>query len=67
MADQANPARLLRRASVLDRTGQSNSTLERAMRSGVFPRPVKIGPRAVAWPESAVNAWIEQRIRGVTP
>jgi prophage regulatory protein len=27
-----------------------------------FPRPLKIGPRASAWVESEVIAWIESRI-----
>jgi prophage regulatory protein len=32
------------------------------MKAGTFPKPVKIGERAVAWPESEINAWLEQRI-----
>ena len=27
-----------------------------------FPKPIKIGGRAVAWLESEVDAWIAQRI-----
>ena len=27
-----------------------------------FPRPTKLGPRAVAWVESEVDAWIDARI-----
>ena len=27
-----------------------------------FPKQVKIGPKAVAWVESEVDQWIEQRI-----
>lgn len=27
-----------------------------------FPKPVRLGPRAVGWLESEVDAWIESRI-----
>lgn len=29
-----------------------------------FPLPVKLSRRAVAWPESAVQAWIQSQIEG---
>ena len=32
-----------------------------AMARGDFPRPLKIGKRAVAWPKSAIDEWIETR------
>ena len=28
---------------------------------GRFPRPVKIGRRAVAWPKSIIDEWIRAR------
>ena len=31
------------------------------MQRGNFPRPVKLGKRAVAWPKSAIDDWIEER------
>lgn len=27
-----------------------------------FPKPIKIGGRAVAWVESEIDAWIESRV-----
>lgn len=54
--------RLIRLAEVLDRTALSRATLYRMMDKCKFPRPVKIGDSAVAWPESAVNEWIVGRI-----
>lgn len=58
--------RILRRPQVLDATGLSSSALERALRSGAFPQPIKLLPhpkaRAVGWPESAVQAWIAERV-----
>ena len=32
-----------------------------AMARDAFPRPVKIGLRAVGWPESDVNRWLDER------
>lgn len=55
-------ARILRRREVESRTGLPTSTLYDYMADGRFPRPVKLGPRAVGWPEEAVDRWIEDRI-----
>jgi prophage regulatory protein len=33
------------------------------MRVGDFPAAVPLGPRAVAWVESEIEIWIEDRIR----
>lgn len=53
--------RLLRRPEVLSTTGMATSTLYDAMARGAFPRPVKIGLRAVGWPESDVKRWLDDR------
>ena len=39
----------------------SRSHIYRLMQKGDFPRPVRIGPAAVRWRESEVNAWVESR------
>lgn len=52
---------LLRRQQVLNRVGFSRSTLYSYMSRNLFPRPIRIGVRAVAWSEPAINAWIEER------
>ena len=54
-------SRLLRRPEVEARTGLARSTLYAAMAEGTFPRPVRIGRRAVAWPEDAVEQWVAHR------
>lgn len=56
--------RLLRRREVENRTGLSRSTIYLWMSDGLFPKPRKIGPRAVAWRESDIQEWIEQRPEG---
>lgn len=51
----------LRRPAVEDLTGLSRSTLYDMMDRNEFPRPVRIGRRAVAWPESKIIEWLAQR------
>ena len=53
------PDLLLRRADVERRTGLSCTTIYRLMRAGAFPEPVRVGPRAVRWPASEIEAWRE--------
>jgi prophage regulatory protein len=54
---------LLRLPVVRARTGLSRSSIYARVAAGTFPRPIAIGPRAVAWPSDAVDAWIGERIR----
>ena len=53
--------KLLRRPTVEDLTGLSRSTIYEMMTREDFPRPLKIGRRAVAWRESEILEWIEDR------
>lgn len=53
---------ILRRPSVMAMTGLSCSTIYDMMAKGQFPRPVRIGVRAVGWVESEIADWIESRI-----
>jgi prophage regulatory protein len=57
------PARLLRRREVEAATRLSRSTIYLLMSRGQFPRPIRIGERAVAWRADAIAAWIETRRR----
>ena len=50
--------KLLRLAAVKELTGLSRSSIYAECS---FPRPVKIGPRAVAWVEAEVCQWISAR------
>lgn len=51
----------LRRPVVEAITGLSRSSIYAMMDAGEFPRPVRIGKRAVAWPQSAIETWLAQR------
>ena len=55
--------RLLRREEVETRCGITRSSLYRLMREGLFPRPVKVGKRAVRWLESEISGWLQSRPR----
>ncbi|EOF5432852.1 AlpA family transcriptional regulator [Salmonella enterica] len=48
------PHRLLRLKQVLDKTGLKRSQVYTYMRTGVFPKSIKIGPSSVAWLESEI-------------
>jgi len=55
------PEHYLRRPAVEIATGLSRSSIYAMMEAGDFPRPVRIGKRAVAWPQSAIEAWLATR------
>ena len=55
------PQRMLRRSEVEARTGLSRSTIYKLMADGGFPRPARLTPGAVRWPEAAINAWLADR------
>ena len=55
------PGRLIRRKELEDRIGLARSTIYRMINEGMFPRPVRIGRRAVAWLESDIERWIAAR------
>ena len=56
--------RMLRRKEVEKITGRSRSSIYDGIAAGTFPKPVKIGARAVAWPESVIRGWIAERMEG---
>jgi len=53
--------RIIRRTEVLFMTGLATSTLYAKMQAGEFPRPIKLGRRAVGWKSNDVELWITQR------
>ena len=53
--------KLIRRPEVQAMTGMSRAAIYQKMATGQFPRPINIGRRAVAWPLSVIDEWIEAR------
>ena len=56
-----NTDKLHRRHAVEEMTALSRSTIYAMMDEGTFPRPVRIGKRAVAWRDSDLRAWLASR------
>lgn len=56
---------LLRLPTVKAETGASRSTIYLRIQQGLWPKPVKLGPRSVAWPASEVAALNAARIAGM--
>ena len=54
--------RILRRQLVESQTGLSRSKIYDLITRDEFPRPIKIGARAVGWIEADIAAWINQKI-----
>ncbi|WP_288939240.1 AlpA family transcriptional regulator [uncultured Roseovarius sp.] len=52
---------ILRRPDVERITGLSRSTLYAMMAEGEFPKPIRLGKRAVGWREADIAAWLESR------
>jgi prophage regulatory protein len=53
--------RILRRPAVEQKVGIGRSTLYAWVAEGTFPRPVRLGARAVGWRESDIHNWLESR------
>lgn len=54
--------KLIRIKDVMSRTGLGRSTIYKYVHLGLFPKPIRLGTRAVAWVESEVEAWIQHGI-----
>lgn len=52
---------LLRLPQVLERTALKRSQLYRLIKSGNFPKQIKLSERCCAWDAGSVDAWIESR------
>ena len=54
--------RLIRLPEVLRVVGFKKSSVYNLIATGDFPRPIKIGTRAAAWPESVIEKWVQDKI-----
>lgn len=53
-----------RRKQVQAESGYARSTVYLRISQGLFPKPVRLGPRAVGWPAREIAALNEARIAG---
>ncbi len=49
--------KMYRLPEVMNMTGLSRSSIYLRVSTDEFPKPVKIGRRAVGWPEDSIIAW----------
>lgn len=54
---------IIRKVRVREKTGYSNSTIHRLEAAGLFPKRIKIGPRACGYLETEIDEWIRQRVQ----
>ena len=56
---EAPPAggKIIRLPAVADRTGKAKSTIYAEVKAGTFPKPRRIGKRAVGWWEHEIDAF----------
>ena len=52
---------MLKRCEVEKLTGLSRSSIYRLMRIHEFPEPVRVGQRAVRWPSTVIDEFLESR------
>ncbi|WAW10782.1 AlpA family phage regulatory protein [Oxalobacter vibrioformis] len=61
MAHQKYPGHILRLPDVRKETGLSRSTIYFWMNAGIFPRSIRLGPRAVGWLWADIHDFIRSR------
>lgn len=54
--------RLLRLSELTQITCLSKSSIYSYMNAGTFPRSISLGERSVAWLDSEIQEWIQNRI-----
>lgn len=54
---------LWRMPTVEIQTGLSKAEIYRRIKRGTFPKPLKLGARAVAWQASTIEAWVKSLIQ----
>ena len=56
---------ILRLPAVKAESGSSRSTIYLRIKQGLWPKPVKLGPRSVGWPAGEIAAINVARIAGM--
>lgn len=55
--------RLLRLKEVVEIVGFGHSHIYELMKVNKFPRPIKLGPKNVAWLSNQITAWKKEAVR----
>jgi prophage regulatory protein len=54
-------AQIIRMPQLVEKTGVSRAHVYALMKDGAFPRPIRLGRRAVGWRAADVDSWLESR------
>ena len=54
--------RLISMKELMHKTSLARSTIYKYLSEGNFPKSVSLGPNKVAWLESEVDEWIEEKL-----
>ncbi len=54
--------RVIRKPELRKKVGLHPVHIARLEKKGLFPKRIKLGPQSVAWIESEIDAWLEQRM-----
>jgi len=57
---------IIKLKSVVKTTGLSRSTIYNKISEGVFPKPIRLGERAIGFLESEVQAFVALLVKGVS-
>lgn len=63
MTQQQAVGPLWRLPTVQAQTGLSKTEIYRRIQLGTFPKPLKLGARAVAWQAASIEAWAKALIQ----
>ena len=63
--NKAHPDELLRLNDVLQQFPISRSSWYAGIKAGIYPQPIRISQRRIAWTQSAITELIAARISGV--
>jgi prophage regulatory protein len=58
----SNDVTFIRLPEVKAVTGLSKTTIYELIRGKIFPAPVRLSPRAVAWVKSEIRQWASERV-----
>lgn len=58
----ASEHRIMRRAEVESKTGFKRAHIYSLIKDGKFPRPLRLGVRAVGWDSVEIEQWIADRL-----
>lgn len=62
VATASTERRILRRPEVEAKTGFKRAHIYNLIKQGRFPKPMRLGVRAVGWDSLEIDAWIAERL-----